>query len=63
MTGDSTSINLSIDESSGYALDLPDVMIEGPSEIDNGGAFLMQNIAFRAFAASMTDDILTITVS
>ena len=63
MKGSSAGVNLSIDESSGFNLDLPDVMIEGPSEIDNGGAFLMQTIPFRAFAAGVSANIVSITIS
>jgi len=63
LQGDSTGINLSIDESSGFNIDLPDTMIEGPSTSDNGGAFQMQTIPFRAFAASTTATIVGVTIA
>tara|TARA_R100000808_G_scaffold12311_1_gene30746 strand:- start:2261 stop:3298 length:1038 start_codon:yes stop_codon:yes gene_type:complete len=62
MQGDSAGINLSIDESSGFAIDCPDVMIDA-ANIDTGGNFLTHTIPFRAFAASSTANIISITAS
>lgn len=62
LQGDSAGINLSIDESSGFAIDCPDVMVDATT-LDNGGSFLTQTIPFRAFAASTTANIISITIS
>ena len=62
LAGDSTGINLSIDESSGFAIDCPDVMLDAAS-LDNGGTHLTHTIPFRAFSASTTANIISITAS
>ena len=62
LKGGSAGINLSIDESSGFAIDCPDVMVDA-STLDNGGSFLTHTIPFRAFAASSTANIISITIS
>ena len=62
LAGDSAGINLSIDESSGFAIDCPDVMIDAAS-LDNGGNNLTHTIPFRAFSASTTANIISITAS
>tara|TARA_Y100001938_G_scaffold28831_2_gene38907 strand:+ start:6412 stop:7443 length:1032 start_codon:yes stop_codon:yes gene_type:complete len=62
LKGDSTGINLSIDEASGFAIDCPDVMIDA-STLDNGGAALTHTIPFRALAANTTATIISITAS
>lgn len=62
LKGNSTGINLSIDESSGFAIDCPDVMVDA-STLDTGGSFLTHTIPFRAFAASTSANIISITIS
>ena len=62
LKGNSTGINLSIDESSGFAIDCPDVMVDA-STIDTGGSFLTHTIPFRAFAATTSANIISITIS
>lgn len=62
LKGNETGINLSLDGST-FAMDLPDVMVEGPSTADSGGSYQMQTIPFRAFAASTTATIMSLTIS
>ena len=62
LKGNSTGINLSIDESSGFAIDCPDVMVDA-STIDTGGSFLTHTIPFRAFAATTSANIISISIS
>ena len=62
LKGDSAGINLSIDESSGFAIDCPDVMVDSAT-LDNSGTFLTHTIPFRAFAADTTSNIISITIS
>jgi len=59
--GDSAGIALSLAESSGYTLSLPTVMIDNSKP--EVGDFLLQNIPFRAFAASESASIISITIS
>ena len=61
IAGDSAGIALSLAESSGYTLSLPDVMIDNSKP--EVGDFLLQNIPFRAFAANETAPIIEITAS
>ena len=60
--GSSAGVNISIDESSGFALDIPDAMVDG-STVDLGGSHMFQTIPFRAFAASPTANVWTLTIS
>ena len=62
LKGNSAGINLSIDEASNFAIDLPDVMIDAAT-LDNGGTNLTHTIPFRAFAANTTGNILSIDLS
>ena len=62
LAGNSTGINLSIDESSGFAIDCPDVMVDAAT-LDNSGSNLTHTIPFRAFAADTTATIISITAS
>ena len=59
--GDSAGVALSLAESSGLTLSLPDVMIDNSKP--EVGDFLLQSIPFRAFGASESDDIISITIS
>jgi hypothetical protein len=62
LTGASTGIALTIAESSGFTISCPDVMIDNAS-LDQGGSFLTHTIPFRAFAASTTANIISITIA
>ncbi len=62
LQGDSAGVNISIDESSGFTLDIPDAMVDG-SSVDSGGSYLFQSIPFRAFAADTTATVLSLTIS
>ena len=62
LKGNSSGINLSIDESSGFAIDCPDVMVDAAT-LDSGGSHLTHTIPFRAFAASESANIISITAS
>jgi hypothetical protein len=59
--GDSTGIAIALAESSGLTISLPDVMIDN-SQPENGD-YMLQNIPFRAFAASETATIISITIA
>ena len=61
LAGNSTGINLSIDESSGFAIDCPDVMVN-TATLDNGGSDLTHTIPFRAFGASVSGNIISIAI-
>ena len=59
--GDSAGIALSIAESSGFTILCPDVMIDNSKpEVSD---FLLQTIPFRAFAASESANVISITNS
>ena len=59
--GDSAGIALSIAESSGFTILCPDVMIDNSKpEVSD---FLLQTIPFRAFAASESANVISITIS
>jgi len=60
--GSSAGVNISIDESSGFTLDIPDAMVDA-STVNNGEGYLFQTIPYRAFAESPTDDVFTLTIS
>lgn len=62
LQGDSSGVNISIDESSGFTLDIPDAMVDA-SNVDDGGSYLFQSIPFRAFAANTTATVLSLTIS
>tara|TARA_R110002020_G_scaffold278394_1_gene493841 strand:+ start:995 stop:2002 length:1008 start_codon:yes stop_codon:yes gene_type:complete len=62
LQGASAGVNISIDESSGFTLDIPDAMIDA-STVDPGGSYMFQTIPFRAFAAGPTGNIWTLTIS
>ena len=62
LAGNSTGINLSIDEASNFAIDLPDVMVDAAT-LDSGGTNLTHTKPFRAFSASTTANILSIDLS
>ena len=61
MKGDSTGIALSI-AGTNLTISCPTVMIDNAT-LDNSGSFLTHTIPFRAFAASTTANILSITIS
>lgn len=60
--GASAGVNISIDESSGFTLDIPDAMVDA-SSINDGGSQLFQTIPFRAVAASPTANVWTLAIS
>ena len=62
MLGTSTGVALTIAESSGFTISCPDIMLDGPA-LDKGGSFLTHTIPFRAFAASTTANIISITIA
>ena len=62
MVGGSTGVALTIAESSGFTISCPDVMVDN-SSLDQGGSFLTHTIPFRAFGASVTDTIISITIA
>ena len=59
--GDSTGIELSLAESSGFTVACDDVMIEDSKP--EVGEYLTQTIPFRAFGADESSNIVSITVS
>jgi len=61
LKGDSSGIPIAIEESSGFAISIPDAMIDN-SQPENGD-FMLQSIPFRAFAASETATIISITIA
>lgn len=61
LKGDSSGIAIAIEESSGFAISIPDAMIDN-SQPENGD-FMLQSIPFRAFAASETATIISITIA
>jgi len=61
LKGNSAGIAIALAESSGFTIDIPDAMIDN-SQAENGD-FMLQNIPFRAFAASETAEIIGITIS
>ena len=61
LKGDSAGIAISLAESSGFTIAIPDAMIDN-SQPENGD-FMLQSIPFRAFAASETAAIITITIA
>ena len=61
LKGDSAGIAIDIAESSGFTISIPDAMIDN-SQPENGD-YMMQNIPFRAFAASETATIISITIA
>ena len=61
LKGDSAGIAISIAESSGFTISIPDAMIDN-SQPENG-EFMLQSIPFRAFAASESATIISITIS
>lgn len=59
--GDSAGVTLSLAESSGLTISLPDVMIDNSKpEVSD---FLLQTIPFRAFGANEAGNIISITIS
>ena len=62
--GNSTGIALNLADAtaSDFTINCPDVMIDG-STVDSGGDFLMQEIPFRAFGASESGAMMTITLA
>jgi hypothetical protein len=61
MQGNSTGVALSI-AGTGLTISCPTVMIDNAT-LDNGGSFLTHTIPFRAFAASTSANIISITIS
>ena len=61
LKGDSAGIAIAIAESSGFTISIPDAMIDN-SQPENGD-FMLQSIPFRAFAASETATIISITIA
>ncbi len=61
LKGDSAGIAIAIAESSGLTISIPDAMIDN-SQPENGD-FMLQSIPFRAFAASETATIISITIA
>jgi len=59
--GDSGGVTLTLGESSGFTLSLPDVMIDNSKpEVSD---FLLQTIPFRAFGANEAGNIISITIA
>ena len=59
--GDSAGIALSIAESSGFTISCPDVMIDNSKpEVSD---FLLQSIPFRAFGATESASVISITIA
>jgi hypothetical protein len=61
LKGDSSGIAIAIAESSGFTISIPDAMIDN-SQPENGD-FMLQSIPFRAFAASESATIISITIA
>ena len=61
LKGDSAGIAIALAESSGFTIAIPDAMIDN-SQPENGD-YMLQNIPFRAFAASETAQIIGITIA
>tara|TARA_Y100001973_G_scaffold103549_1_gene171063 strand:+ start:631 stop:1614 length:984 start_codon:yes stop_codon:yes gene_type:complete len=61
LKGDSAGIAIAIAESSGFTISIPDAMIDN-SQPENGD-FMLQSIPFRAFAASESATIISITIA
>ena len=61
MPGNSTGFALSI-AGSGLTISCPTIMIDNAA-LDNSGSFLTHTIPFRAFAASTTANIISITIA
>ena len=61
LAGGSAGIALSI-AGTGLTISLPDVMVDNAA-LDQGGSFLTHTIPFRAFGASVTDTIISITIA
>jgi|TARA_R100001530_G_scaffold129040_1_gene99081 hypothetical protein len=62
LQGASAGVNISIDESSGFTLDIPDAMVDA-SSINDGGSHLFQTIPYRASAATPTANVWTLAIS
>ncbi len=60
LKGYSSGINLSIDGADGFTIDLPDVMVDSAT-LDLGETHLTHTIPFRAFAATHSSNIISIT--
>tara|TARA_R100000234_G_scaffold105001_1_gene75093 strand:+ start:2071 stop:3066 length:996 start_codon:yes stop_codon:yes gene_type:complete len=61
LKGDSAGTAIEIAESSGFTISIPDAMIDN-SQPENGD-FMLQSIPFRAFAASESATIISITIA
>ena len=61
MKGNSTGVALTI-AGTNLTISCPTIMIDNAT-LDNGGSFLTHTIPFRAFAASTTANIISITIS
>ena len=61
LAGGSAGIALSI-AGTGLTISCPDVMVDNAA-LDQGGSFLTHTIPFRAFGASVTDTIISITIA
>ena len=61
MKGNSTCVALTI-AGTNLTISCPTIMIDNAT-LDNGGSFLTHTIPFRAFAASTTANIISITIS
>lgn len=59
--GDSTGVTLTLSEASGFTISCPDVMIDNSKP--EKGEYLMQTIPFKAFGASESANILSITIA
>lgn len=61
LKGNSSGIAVDIAESSGFTISIPDAMIDDSKP--EMGNYILQNIPFRAFAASETANIISITIA
>ena len=59
LKGNSAGTNISLGDG-GFDIDIPDAMVDSAT-LDNSGTFLTHTIPFRAFAASSTANIISIT--
>jgi len=61
LKGDSTGIAVDLAESSGFTISIPDAMVDDSKpEVSE---YMLQNIPFRAFAASESATIISITIA
>jgi len=61
LKGNSAGIAIALAESSGFTIAIPDAMVDNSQP--ESGDYMLQNIPFRAFAASETAEIIGITIA